>query len=580
MFLLLGFSFLAGLVTILAPCIWPVLPIILSSSIAGRNQKLRPLGITLGVVVSFTFFTLAISSLVRIFHLDPNILRLTAVFIIAFLGLMMIIPALTVRFEGLVSRLSGRFNPVTNQQNSGFFPGFITGLSLGLVWSPCAGPILATIATLAATGQVSFMVILVTLAYILGVAIPLFAFAYGGQRFLIRAHNLNKYTARIQQVFGIIMILAAIAIYTNYDQTLQLQLIAKFPTLATAVNGFENSSAVTNQLNILRNNKTAVAVNGSNELFNSNMIAPNFTGISQWLNSDKSLTISDLKGKVVLVDFWTYSCINCVRTLPYLTNWYDKYHNQGFEIIGVHTPEFQFEHDANNVQQAIKMYNIKYPVALDNDYSTWKAYGNQYWPAEYLIDAKGVIRRTHFGEGEYDQTEQAIQALLKENGQNVSSGLSNIADQTPTQSISPESYLGEKRMLYEIPDGKTALGLQNFPEQKTITLNHFGFSGNWNIADEYATSDKMAELNYNFTAGKVFLVMSPGSNLNASVQVLLDGAIIPQPISGKDVDNGVIDVNSDRLYNLVDLQGKTANHQLKLIFSTAGTRAYVFTFGN
>ncbi|HEV2339655.1 MAG TPA: cytochrome c biogenesis protein DipZ [Patescibacteria group bacterium] len=577
MILLLLFSFLAGFVTILAPCIWPVLPIVLSSSLARGHQ--RPLGITLGVILSFTIFTLSVSSLVRLFHLDPNVLRIFAVSIIIFLGLTMIIPPLTTKFELFLSRLSNTIGQnAANKQGSGFLPGFITGLSLGIVWSPCAGPILATIAALAATGQVSFQVVLVTLAYVTGAGIPLFAFAYGGQQFMTKARGMNKYTGRVQQVFGVIMILAAIAIFTNYDQTLQLQLLNEFPALGTAVNGFENSSFVTNQLNLLKGTQSIQSPDTSG-LFNANQPAPNFIGIDKWLNTDKPLTINSLKGKVVLVDFWTYTCINCIRTLPHVTSWYDKYKDNGFIVIGVHTPEFQFEHDSNNVVNAIKMYNIHYPVAQDNEYATWNNYNNEYWPAEYLIDAKGLIRRTHFGEGEYNQMEMAIRSLLQEAGQKVTATLDTKPDQTPQSQISPETYLGSKRMQYYFPSGNVGNGIQTFSLSNNLSQNSFSYGGQWTITDEYAISGNNAALNYNFSASKVFIILRPGSAKNPIVKVFLDGKIIDPSLAGSDVKNGIITINRDRLYSIVDLKGQTGNHILKLEFQTSGVQAYTFTFG-
>ncbi len=430
MIVLLGFAFVSGLVTILAPCIWPLLPIILSSSIAGSGHK-RPLGITLGIMASFMIFTLTISYLVSIFHLDPNYLRLGAVVIITFLGLTMIIPFLTKIFELGVSRLSSIVSPNQTTQSNGFWGGFITGLSLGIVWSPCAGPILASIATLAATGEVSFQLVLVTFAYVLGVGIPLFIFAYGGQRFITKSRALSPYTGRIQQVFGVVMILTALAIFTNYDKVIQVKLLDAFPQFGTALNGFESNPLVTSQLNQLKGQTNTTPSKSSGELFNENKPVPEFTGITNWLNPETPVTMADLKGKVVLVDFWTYTCINCIRTLPHLTSWYDKYKDQGFVVIGIHSPEFAFEKETKNVENAIKQYNIHYPVAQDNDFKTWKAYSNQYWPAEYLIDSKGVIRRTHFGEGKYDEMEEAIRALLKESGKSVSGNVSKMADETP-----------------------------------------------------------------------------------------------------------------------------------------------------
>lgn len=578
MLLLLGFAFLGGLVTILAPCIWPVLPIVLSSSIAGKGHR-RPLGVTLGVILSFAFFTLFASTLVRLLHLDPNILRFVAVIIIGLLGLSMIVPALAGQFEYVVSRLSNLFGYNRNRQGEGFLPGFITGLTLGIVWSPCAGPILATIAALAATEKVSMEVVFVTLAYVTGIGIPLFVIAYAGQRFITKVKSISRYTGKIQQVFGVITILAAIAIFTNYDQALQLQLIDKFPILGKAVNGFENSNLVKDQLSVLQG-KSPIAGTDSQGLFNSNTPAPDFSGATNWINIPKPLSVGELKGEVVLVDFWTYTCINCIRTLPFVTKWYDKYKDHGFVVIGVHTPEFAFEKDAGNVQSAIKRYNIHYPVVQDNDYAIWNNFNNQYWPAEYLIDAKGNVRRTHFGEGEYDQTEMAIQALLKEAGQKVSAGLESMPDQTPTDNISPETYLNSTRMQYYFPGGSTGDGKQVFTLLDSIPLNTFSFGGEWTINSENAVTGKNAVLNYHFIADKVFLVLRPGITGNiARVKVFLDGKALSDLNKGSDVNSGEVLIDSDRLYNLIDLKGSGGEHALKLEFLAPGIEAFAFTFG-
>ena len=579
MILLLGFAFLSGLVTILAPCIWPVLPIVLSSSLASKGHQ-RPLGITLGVMLSFTIFTLSVSYLIRIFHLDPNILRIFAVVVIGGLGVTMVIPALNGKFEVMVSRLANIFGQNTSGQGSGFLPGLITGLSLGLVWSPCAGPILATIATLAAVGQVNLDVIFVTLAYVIGIGIPLFAFAYGGQLVVSKTRGISQYTGRIQQIFGVIMILAAVAIYTNYDKTVQLQLLNKFPALGTALNGFESSQVVKQQLDVLRGKKTSDE-GETNGLFNANTPAPDFVGITHWLNPEKPLTIKDLKGKVVLVDFWTYTCINCIRTLPHVTAWYDKYKDDGFVVVGVHTPEFAFEKETNNVENAIKQYSIHYPVAQDNNFATWNAYSNQYWPAEYLIDAQGNIRRTHFGEGEYDEMEEAIQTLLKENGKKVSAKLSTMADETPKRQLSPETYLGTDRMEYYYPNGTISDGIQTLTLHDDITPNSFSFGGNWDVMGKYSTPQKNAILNYNFTADKVFLVMKLDSKTpktGAQIKVYLNGKLVDKTNAGEDVKDGIVTVTKDNLYRLINLEGNTENHILKLEFSDP-IQVFAFTFG-
>jgi cytochrome c biogenesis protein CcdA/thiol-disulfide isomerase/thioredoxin len=580
MILLLGFAFLSGLVTILAPCVWPLLPIILSASVSQKGHQ-RPLGIVLGIMLSFAVFTLSVSYLVKFFHFDPNSLRIAAVIIITFLGLTMIIPALSRLVEVAVSRLSGIWGQTGQQTGSGFLPGFITGLSLGIVWSPCAGPILAAIATLAATGQVSLQVIFVTLAYVTGVGVPLFIFAYGGQQVITRTRFISPFTGRIQQIFGIIMILTAIAIFTNYDT----KILNIFPDVTQTFNQLSNNKNIQTQINALKgkspaNQQTTTDTSG---LFNVNYPAPDFVGITKWLNlpaGQQSLSIKDLKGKVVLIDFWTYTCINCIRTLPFVTNWYDKYHNQGFVVIGVHTPEFQFEHETNNVLDAIKQYKIHYPVPQDNNYATWNNYNNEFWPAEYLIDAKGNVRRTHFGEGEYDQTEMAIKALLQEAGKKVASGLADMPDQTPNGNQSPETYLGTTRMQYYYPNGSVGQGVQTFTLSNNLPLNTFDFGGQWNITADNAITAKGATLQYHFTADKVFLVLRPGTaGNNAQVKVLLDGQLVTVSSSGSDVKNSLVTIDSDRLYNLIDLKGKAGEHTLKLEFQNTGIQAFAFTFG-
>ncbi len=369
MVILLLFAFLAGLATILAPCIWPLLPIILSSSTTSGHRK--PLGITLGIIVSFSIFTLSVSYLVMLFHFDPNILRIIAAVTIAFLGLTMIIPSLLIRYELLITKLSSFIGgrPIANHH--GFFGGFITGLSLGIIWSPCAGPILATIATLAATQSVNLEAVFVTIAFSIGVGVPLFFFSLVGVWLFKKSQFVSKYTEHLQKLFGVVMILTALAIYTNYDIVIQTKLLNAFPSFSALQNKLENNKSVQQQLDILKGKKTSTPMPNLGA-------APEFVGITNWLNTTKPLTMSELRGKVVLVDFWTYTCINCIRTLPYVTSWYDKYKDKGFVVIGVHTPEFAFEKEAVNVENAIRMYGIHYPVAQDNNYATWNAYNNQY----------------------------------------------------------------------------------------------------------------------------------------------------------------------------------------------------------
>ncbi len=579
MLLLLGFAFLSGLVTILAPCIWPLLPIVLSSSVGGKSSA-RPAGISLGIMLSFTIFTLGISSLVRLFGFDPNILRTIAVIIIVFLGLCLLIPALSQRLEGAMSRLSNRFSGKTTQ-GTDFRAGFVTGLSLGVLWAPCAGPILATIAALAVTGQVSLSVIALTVAYVLGVGIPLFLLGYGGQRFLKHTKRLNAYTGRIQQVFGLVMILAAVAIYTNYDKVIQLKLTTAFPRLGSVLMNVENNSQVEAGLNRLIGAEQTKPANNlrKSELYNEQYVAPEFTGLTRWLNTDQGLSLKDLKGKVVLIDFWTYTCINCLRTLPHVTQWYDTYKDKGFVVIGIHTPEFEFEKKTENVKQAIKANKINYPVAQDNDFATWYAYQNRYWPAHYLIDAQGNVRRTHFGEGKYEEMEEAIKGLLIEAGASVTGTTQVMPDQTPRRAQSPETYLGSGRANHfhlsrTLKNGTQQFTLSNSPPEDTFSLG-----GEWIIGPEKATAGRNAKLNYHFKGSKVFLVLRPGTQRNGVIRLSLDGKPLDTTQAGADVKDGQIVIDEDRLYTLVDLKEKSEEHTLLIEFLDPGIEAFAFTFG-
>ena len=574
MLILLFFAFISGLVTILAPCIWPLLPIILSSTVTGEKRK--PLGITLGIMISFALFTLTISYFVKLFNFDPDFLRLVAVIVIGFLGLTLIVPMLSRILEGFVSRVSGIFGS-SGASHHGFWGGLIVGFSLGLVWSPCAGPILATIATLAATRTVNFEIILVTIVYVFGLGIPLFIFATLGSHLFTKTRFLSKYTGRIQQIFGVIMILTAVSIYTNYDKVIQVKLLDLVPSYSNFLYKLESADSVKKQLDELKNMKEEAKKDMPKISSLTNFgKAPDFVGINNWLNSEP-LTLKELRGKVVLVDFWTYTCINCIRTLPFVTGWYEKYKDQGFVVVGVHTPEFEFEKKTENVLQAIAQYKINYPVAQDNDYSTWNAYNNRYWPAKYLIDSKGFIRKVHFGEGEYEEMEKAIQDLLKETGNLVSSDTVSVPDQTPKARYSPETYLGSSRMQYLYPGDSKGAGNHIFTLSKNIPTNTFSFGGEWMVDSEYSKAGKNAVLEYNFFASKVFLVMKPSSLEAGEVKVYLDGKLIDNLNSGIDVENGIVTVDKDRLYNLVQLKN-AENHLLRLEFSP-GIEAFAFTFG-
>ena len=579
-------AFIAGLFTILAPCIWPLLPIVLAD-VTQSKSKHRPLGITAGVAISYAFFTLAISALESSLGLNPNVLRKFAVVVLLVIGVSMAVPVLSRKMEASISRFSGRFGGVGRNQRSDFGGGFITGLALGIVWTPCSGPILASVAVLAGTNKVSFETVIVTLFYVAGVSIPLFGFAVGGQKLLAKSRRLSKHTGRIQIASGMVMILTAFAIYTNYDKTIEAKLLNAVPSYTNALTSIERTSSVTKALSKLKGTKNVPAsANGDIAgLFNGSggapSTAPEFTGISQWLNTSAPQTLASLKGKIVLVDFWTYSCINCLRTLPHVEAWYNKYHSSGFEVIGVSTPEFSFEKDAGNVSSAIKRYNIPYPVALDNKYATWNAYNNEYWPAEYLIDATGKIRRAEFGEGNYGETEQAIRTLLGNAGHTVTIAPSDLPDMTPTNQNTPETYFGSNRGQYGYPSPNYPNGTYTIPVPvpSTVPVDHFAFGGDWTIAPEYAQATKGASLTEHFQASKVYLILNPSKGATNKVDVTYDGKPLVGKFAASDVVNGVITLDSDRLYNIFDSGTTPSDGTLKFTFENNGTQAFTFTFG-
>jgi cytochrome c biogenesis protein CcdA/thiol-disulfide isomerase/thioredoxin len=572
-------AFVSGFLTILAPCIWPLLPIVLAD-ITQSDSKRRPLGITAGVALSFTVLTLTVSGLESSLGLDPNILRKVAVIVLLILGISMVIPKASQWLEARISRISGKFGNLGKNQRRDFNGGFITGLALGIVWSPCSGPILASIATLASTNKVSIQVVLVTLFYVAGVSIPLFVFALGGQRLLVKSKKLSRFTGKIQIVSGVVLLMTAVAIYTNYDKTIEANLLNSIPSYSNSLTRIESTKSVTDALNKLKGKSSSSSSSQINSnLFNQNYPARGFEGGTGWLNTSAPISLESLKGKVVLVDFWTYTCINCIRTLPHVTSWYNKYHSYGFEVIGVHSPEFAFEQDKGNVASAIKRFNIQYPVVQDNRLNIWNSYNNEYWPAEYLIDPQGNVRRVDFGEGQYDQMEAAIRTLVGQNGVNLPAAQNVVPDRTPIKAMTPETYFGSNRDLYAFPNPINSEGSYKFNNESKPPLNQFAFGGSWKIAPEFAESSPRSTIVENFAGSHVYMILKPSqSGATDKVLVSLNGVPLSGSTAGSDVRNGVISVTEDRLYDVFD-SAKSGTGILKFTFLNSGTEAFTFTFG-
>lgn len=574
MIILIAFAFLAGIVTILSPCILPILPIILSSTVGDTKiGRARPLGVVAGFIASFTFFTLFLSTIVKVSGISSELLRNLSVVVIAGFGLSLILPQFQKLMESLFSRLS-RFVPKGGTK-TGFGGGVLIGLSLGLLWTPCVGPILASVISLAITGSVSADAFVITLAYSLGTALPMFAIMIGGQSVLRKVPWLVRNTATIQKTFGVFMIITAFAIYANLDRTFQTYILNTFPQYGTGLTNFENVDTVKDQLKKLGGeDPTDKQGKAMFDLTDPGTPAPEIVPGGRWHNSTAQ-TLKELRGKVVIIDFWTYSCINCQRTFPYLKKWHQTYGDKGLVIIGVHAPEFEFEKSEKNVAKAIKDFGIEYPVVQDNDFATWKAYNNRYWPAKYIIDKDGNVRYTHFGEGEYDETERVIQDLLKEAGtKNLPTTINN--EEYKNYSRTHETYLGYERIDYLASPEKIQFDKPaTYTAPQTLPDNTMAFAGTWTIMPESANPALGSTLTYNFEAKEVYLVMRPKDGKAARVAVYVDGQ---KQYLGTDVVDGIVTVDHDTLYKLVKLAA-SGRHTITLEFLDGNAELYAFTFG-
>jgi len=596
MTILIVFAFLSGIVTILSPCILPVLPIVLSGSVGGKS---RPYGVVIGFVASFSIFTLALSHIVRALHLPPDILRITAVVLIVAFGLVMVSSRLRGKIELFASRItssrrsgSGGMTAAgipagapPRRKNTGFSAGILTGVSLGLVWTPCVGPILASVISLAVTRSVDGGAVLIILAYSLGTAIPMLAVMLGGRGLIHRFPALQNQSDNIQRIFGILMIMVGIGIGFELDRRFQTSVLSIFPNYGSGLTALENIEPVRDAIDARR---TGGDGNISENAFSTDVFsldeqpeqgklgnygpAPPLITDGMWFNS-AGHTMEDLRGKVVLIDFWTYSCVNCIRTIPHLSSWYEAYRKDGFVIIGVHTPEFAFEQDPDNVRRAIAELGVTWPVVLDNQYVQWEAYRNRFWPAHYFIDTEGRIRYFQFGEGEYDIAEGVIRRLLEEAG-NLSSGRAEIKADANLESRTPETYLGYRRSQGFISQPKT---VRNRPAEYSPAAEpgngEWSLQGTWTITAEYITPVETGELEVGFNARNVFLVIEPADE-DGLIEVRLDG----RPIRNTpDVRNGIIRPDESRLYQLVELDAPE-RHTLSLTVH-GHVRLFAFTFG-
>jgi cytochrome c biogenesis protein CcdA/thiol-disulfide isomerase/thioredoxin len=550
-FVLVPIAFAAGVITAVTPCILPVLPIVLAGGSSGTKR--RPYAIAAGLVTTFTAFLLAGAWLWGLIGINEKYQLKIGAGLLGVLAVVLIVPR--------VGELAERpFRFLTRRRAADLGGGFLLGASLGLVFVPCGGPVLAALTANAATNLVGGWAVAIAVSYAIGAALPMLAIARGSQGI---ASSLRTHARTIQVAGGVLMALGALVIYNGWAQSLQ----TKVPGYAHwAQNLIEGNSKANTELARLRHDSgKPVFTAGKRSLAKVSLKdygpAPDFQGISAWINSPP-LDLRSLRGKVVLVDFWTYSCINCLRTLPYIEKWDSLYRSRGLVIVGVHTPEFSFEHDLGNVREAVKRLGVRYPVALDNDYGTWKAYGNNYWPADYLIDQAGHVRELHVGEGGYDETQRHIRLLLEAGRSGRLPPQAPQIDRTPQELRTPETYLGYLRIgNYAGSPVRTDRSAQ-YTLPASLAPDSFAYAGEWRVEGERILAGRDARLRLRFTARSVHLVLTG----RGSVGVTLNG-----------VEQPTVAITGDRLYTLVSQQ-KARSGVLDLRF-TQGLSAYAFTFG-
>jgi cytochrome c biogenesis protein CcdA/thiol-disulfide isomerase/thioredoxin len=573
----MAFAFLAGAATALSPCVLPVLPVALSAGVTGGRR--RPLGVVTGLALSFAFATVALVYAIDAFGLPDDLLRNLAIAVLLGFGISLLVPPVAARLEAWI----GRAVPTPSAGGGdGFLSGLLLGGSLGFVYAPCAGPILAGVITVSASQPFTAGRLGVALSYAIGSAVVLYFLMVGGRRATAR---LAPQAGRLQMAMGAVMVLVALLMAGDYDTRFQTAIADDLPAfVVNPTKELEEGESVREQLSGLRAQRhgvgtaTATSANGSTLPVIGR--APDFTGTQQWFNTpgDRPLSLRKLRGQVVLIDFWTYTCINCIRTLPYLKAWDERYRDRGLTIVGVHTPEFPFERDAGNVADAIEQNGLRYAVAQDNDYATWNAYANQYWPAKYLIDARGRVRYVHFGEGEYEETEAAIRELLAEAGHRPGATRAKARAEAASPLVTtPESYLGSAR-ADRFVTGPVESGTQTFEVPVAgLVPDSLAYEGSWRIAPDGATAVAGSRLHLAFGARRVFLVLGSHGGQPRQMQVLLDGRPLPRRYAGADVRDGIATIRGQRLYRLVELP-RAERHVLSLRLAP-GISGYAFTFG-
>ncbi|MEN9524084.1 MAG: hypothetical protein RL536_153 [Candidatus Parcubacteria bacterium] len=600
-------SFLAGVLTILAPCILPLLPVILAGSVTETKNRRRPFIIIGSLSVSVFIFTLLLKGTTALITVSPTFWSYVSAIILLAFGLTLLFPE---TWAKIVLKIPGHNKPDKwiskgYGEKQSFWTDVIIGAALGPVFTTCSPTFFVILATVLPQ---SLSVGLIDLAaYIIGLALSLLLVAWIGQKLVDKLEWATNPYGWFKKVLGILFIVIAVSIAVGFDKKVEADILRSGffdvtrveQTIKQYFEGFgrENSTTNTSDNSVIGTSTNSMATSKPKSqtlkpvLSRADIPRNPYTeivNIAGYINSNP-FKLADLVGKkVILIDFIDYTCINCQRTFPYLNDWYSKYKDQGFEIVAIHTPEFSFEKDIENVRNGINKFGLKFPIVLDNDYSTWNAYRNQYWPHKYLIDIHGNVVYDHIGEGAYEETEQKIvdelnvrKMFLNEEGV-VDMGGSTVKP-LAIQTQSSETYFGAFRNQNFGNGQAFTTGEGNFTIPNNLQSNAYYLGGDWKIDKEYAENQSaMAKLSYIFTASNMYVVAQTSSDLPASsiveAEVLIDGKRISAEQSGTDVVGGTLKIKDSRLYHLFK-SNSAEKHRIDIIFSKPKVRVFTFTFG-
>ena len=576
--LILLLAYVGGILTILSPCILPVLPFVFAR--AGRSFARSTLPMLAGLAATFALVA-TLAAVGGGWAVRANqIGRWSALLLLALFGLPLIFPALSERMTRPIVALGSRLSERGSGERDSIAGSAVLGAATGLLWAPCAGPILGLIFTAAAINGASASTTFLLLAYALGAATSLaLALVVGGSVYKRMKGSLGV-SERIRQVLGILVLAGVGAIALGLDT----RVLAQLSSAQTA--GFENRLA--RLFGVAREPGSAkLQTDAMGQLMLPvEGVLPSLDRLGPWINS-KPLTREELKGKVVLIDFWTYSCINCLRSIPYVRAWHERYAKDGLVVIGVHAPEFAFERDPANVEQAVRDLKIGYPVALDNRYDLWRALKNNFWPAHYFFDAEGRLRHHHFGEGQYEQSERVIRQLLAEAGRAPRTAALARATKSATEQSanfaeigSPETYIGYGRAKNFVSPGGLLRDRAKDYADAPLQVNQWALSGRWLDSRQSARAlSAGAAISFRFKARDLHLVLGSATGRPIPFTVTIDGQA-PGADAGFDIGPGGAGVvRGQRLYQLVRQKGGARERTFTITFAEPGAEAFAFTFG-